>query len=447
MMVSPAGISISFGGTRGSDDDSRPVVARVFGFARDDEERPISHEMVVPAGQTVSQDLPQGMYNVQLTLPSGRILQRNVQINEDSNERYTFFEDFAPGAGFSLQETMGQADRSSLSRALSASGNSSSDEYFKALERASTIDSTTTSPLQSFRKGLRYWRTPAPASPLPAPPVHATMSLLRDPVLDMTQNDPPPSEADAIAPAELLGNGAMWRIASDRVASPDKHVRHWAHVTLPNGRVEVASLPLPWLCAASGTLSQATLLVDPARTDDAATRVAVDDAAMAGLLSFLDRGQANAAGPMLEMLERDDVIERVIRDGQNSLAACAAAYVGLAVYDPYEREIWDARLYDCMMRYPHVPDAAIVHARRAILRPQNSDDNGEAAEALRRACAAGIPYFSAGVPLLQEMLLLLSPDFPDLAPLAARAAQLAARTDLGQAFTVLRYAAPKEDRT
>ena len=34
MMISPTGITISFGGTRGRGSDERPVVARIFGFAR-----------------------------------------------------------------------------------------------------------------------------------------------------------------------------------------------------------------------------------------------------------------------------------------------------------------------------------------------------------------------------------------------------------------------------
>ena len=146
-------------------------------------------------------------------------------------------------------------------------------------------------------------------------------------------------------------------------------------------------------------------------------------------------------------LEKDNVIQEAIEGKQtNPLAACAAAYVGLSVYDPQAREVWDRWLGNCMRLFPNVPDAAIVHARRLILRPTGPDDNAEAADALRKASAAGIPYFSAGVALQREMLTVLTPDHTDLAPLAAAAARLASRVDPGQAFTVLRYAPPRETK-
>ena len=59
------------------------------------------------------------------------------------------------------------------------------------------------------------------------------------------------------------------------------------------------------------------------------------------------------------------------------------------------------------------------------------------------AVNAGPPFFSAGVALLREMLLLLSVDYPDLKPLADQASELAGRVDPTQIFTVLRYAPPQ----
>jgi hypothetical protein len=129
----------------------------------------------------------------------------------------------------------------------------------------------------------------------------------------------------------------------------------------------------------------------------------------------------------------------------NPLAACAAAYVGLAVYPPNEQERWDGWLRNCMERFPGVPDAAIVHARRLILRPGISEDQTQAAAALRKACAAGIPYFSAGIFLLREMLLQLSVEHPDFVAMAEDVGRIAGRVDAGQIFTVLRYAPTKEE--
>ena len=445
MFIRPTGIAISFGGSADGRGDSRPVVARIFGYAAGNEDgEPIMREMVVPAGEMVEEDLPHGLYNVQLRLPSGRILQRNVTIDEDSHETYKFFEDFAPNSGFSLQESAGRDGQKVLADAALASGNTSSEDYLKLQMRAAQDAQN-----QSFR-GSTWSLAPrfevAPENDQqPTPPSQAQLRVHEGgaPLLDAAP------EWDALAPvmaAELHGDVALWRIAFASGTPPQRATRRWAKVDLPDGGTEIASLPLPWYCAANDEFSPAEVLVDPSRSG-AATSVAVRDERLAGLLAYLDRGQARSAGPLLEQLEKDDVIRDAIEGKRsNPLAACAAAYVGLAVYNPNEREVWDHWLGNCVKWFPEVPDTAIVHARRLVLRPTGSDDNAKAADALRQACAAGIPYFSAGVALLREMLTVLAPDHPDLAPLAADAARLASRVDPGQAFTVLRYAAPWETK-
>ena len=442
MFVRPTGIAISFGGSPDRGGESRPVVARIFGYAAGDEDgEPIMREMVVPAGQMVEEDLPHGLYNVQLRLPSGRVLQRNVTIDEDSHETYQFFEDFAPNAGFSLQESVGRDGQKVLAEAVVASGNTSNEDYEQALTKAAQLASDK----RTISRDLSRFEVTPEIEDEPTPPRLATLRV--------HQGDAPELDAapawDSNAPetsTELHGDAALWRIAFVSDAPPQRATRRWAKVDLPGGGVEVASLPLPWFCPANDEFSSAEVLVDPSRSG-AATSVAVCDARLAGLLAYLDRGQAGSAGPLLEQLEKDDVIRDAIEGKRrNPLAACAAAYVGLAVYNPTEHEVWDRWLGNCMDWFPDVPDAAIVHARRLILRPTGPDDNAKAADALRKASKAGIPYFSAGVALQREMLTVLAPDHPDLAPLAAKAARLSSRVDPGQAFTVLRYAPPRETK-
>ncbi|MEG3148195.1 hypothetical protein U1839_26400 [Sphingomonas sp. RT2P30] len=436
-MISPTGLTISFGGTRGRSDDSRPVIARIAGFA-DGSDQLLNHELVVPAGQSKEQRLPQGLYNVQLTLPSGRIIQRNVKIDVDSNETYRFFEDFGSGSGFSLQESVGRDDNAILADAAESSGNTSEADYREAQAKAASIPTD---------RQLRRSRDTGPRSfssqrsIQPNPPRVAQLSQGAG-ALDLASQ-----EAGAairwsdVDPADHQGNSAIWRLRGDTNGVPTRLTRRWARVQLATGGVEIVSLPLPWFCVSRDEYLPADILVDPSRTGGAATTVAIRDEQLAGLLAFLDRGQASAAGPLLAELEQANIIEQTISDKMsNPLAACAAAYVGLAVYPPSEREQWDHWLGNCMRRFPDVPDAAIVHARRLILRPTGSEDNGVAASALRAACAAGVPFFSAGVFLLREMLTLLSADYADLRPLVERANILASRVDASQAFTVARYA-------
>jgi hypothetical protein len=437
MRVSPTGITISFGGTPGGNDGNRPVVARISGFATETEEA-VSREMVVPAGESIQQLLPQGLYNVQLTLPSGRIIQRNVKIAEDTHETYRFFEDFAPGAGFSLQEAINQPDRDILAIAANSSGNTSGADYEAILRKP-----TDAVALQKRDRDLKFATRTFPSNEEPPLPPRATLVQLDGPIDPVSGTTPDAIGRSPIEPAEQHGDSALWRIHYES-DPPEQSTRRWARVALPNGGVELASLPLPWFCPDTNKFSSAEVLVDPARSEGAATSVAVRDRRLAGLLAFLDRGQASSAAPLLAELERQDIIGQTIWSKMsNPLAACAAAYVGLAVYPPNEHEQWDVWLSNCMERFPGVPDAAIVHARRLVLRPTSAGDNALAAEALRLACAAGTPFFSAGVLLLREMLILLSADHEDLKPLAKKAGILAGRLDASQAFTVLRYAPAK----
>lgn len=446
MIINSKGITINFGGTRSDVDDSRTVVARIYGFPDDSPKEPIDREMVVPAGESVAQELPFGLYHVALTLPSGRIIQRSVTIDADADESIRFFEDFAPRGGFSLQEGSGRDGQALLAQSAAASGNTSGPDYDRAMTVAADAHRRAMAARPIGKSATRSRRS-AIEPDLPLPPAHPLLSLEQG--LDPGTAAEPPAVAPggAVEPVELHGNSALWRIAHGDPQPPTRATRRWARIALPDGRVELASLPLPWFCSAINEFSPAEVLVDPARRAGAASTVAVRDARLAGLLSYLDRGQAGAAKAMLEALENDNVIEQTIYDKMaNPLAACAAAYVGLAVYDPGEREQWDHWLENCMARFPGIPDAAIVHARRLVLRPTGEADNARAAASLRAACAAGVPFFSTGVLLLREMLLQLSGDHPDLETLADKAGRIAGRVDPGQAFTVLRYAAPRAAR-
>ncbi len=437
-MVAPTGITITFDGDGSGLRESRPVVARIFGFA-DGSEEPVSHEMVVPAGQTIEQPLGKGLYSVELTLSSGRIIQRNVRVNEDSNETFRFLDDLAEQSSFSLQDAVTQSGRRIFAEAAAAA----------AVQLSPTVPEPQHAPAPPEPGGLegivRRFRKRPPAAlsvrPRLATPTAATLAI-QDGWTYRSVSEPPeaPGWKD-IAPVERDGARALWRIRDDSFGPRTKTNRKWARIARADGGTEIASLPLPWVCTESRSFADAEILVDPDRYVGAATRVAVNDLKLAGLLAFLDQGQAGAARPMLEALEQNNVIEQTVYSKMsNPLAACAAAYVGLAVYPAKRRERWDEWLRNCMDRFPDVPDAAIVHARRLVLRPGNSDDQILAAAALRKACAAGIPYFSAGVFLLREMLLQLSAENADFSALAEETGRLASRVDASQIFTVLRFA-------
>lgn len=86
-----------------------------------------------------------------------------------------------------------------------------------------------------------------------------------------------------------------------------------------------------------------------------------------------------------------------------------------------------------------VPDGAIVHARRIMLRPHSNDHSTALINALRKAVAAGLPYFGVGLQLLRDMLQVASVEHDDAKALLEQIAPAAARLDPRQLFTVLRF--------
>jgi hypothetical protein len=436
MRITPSGIIISYGGA--GNGDSRPVVARIFGFPKGEEEA-VSYEMVVPAGERVQQPLQQGLYNVELTLSSGRIIQRNVKISEDNYETYRFLDDFGSTDSPSLQESIGGSEADVMAKTAI---NLPEPEHKQAARR---IPSPTSTLIDSLRKRLSFGvRKPRPRPQRELPPIvvpDAAALTLNQGWLSGLSPDVPSGEGWVErAPSEKHEKRLLWRVESYPANHPSAADRQWARIERQDGGFEIASLPLPWFCSETTAFVSADILFDLARAGGAATSVAINDAALSGLLSFLDRGQAGSARPLLEAVKGKLINDTIYSKMSNPLAACAAGYVGLAVYAPDQKERWDDWLENCMTRFPEIPDTAIVYARRLILRPTDPPDNERAAKALRQACAAGIPFFSTGVNLLREMLLQLSTDHADLLPLAEKVGQLAGRVDASQIFTVLRFA-------
>ena len=166
----------------------------------------------------------------------------------------------------------------------------------------------------------------------------------------------------------------------------------------------------------------------------------VRDPVLGGMLAYLGRGHLANVRPLVASLDHDGLIERTIRGKRrNPLAACAAAYVALAIFEPGERARWDGWLPNIMNWFPWLPDGAIVHARRIIQQARHSAEKDEALAALKRAYRCGIPYFAVGILHLRDLLMMFSTNDPDAREMLEKVSRVTSRIDTGQAFTVLRY--------
>lgn len=415
-----------------SDSGHKMGIAHIAGVSDDGNRVQVPAVTVGDEGM-VEQTLEPGIYNVQVTLPSGLVLQRTVDI-EDQKEVQMKLGASRRGKRdpeFSLQEYV---------RGLDVSDILEQAQSYTLTNAPLTggVDAFTMGSAGSGRsRSKRRSRTRSAPRPNRARVKLTDLPDMGEGLALWKQLAQPPERLWKDGKTQRAtrhdGETSIWQI-------PRGAGRQWAALIVPGGRRELASIPLPWNDVRTMESLSAELLVDPARKGRAASSLAIADSALFGLLAFLDHGRGASAAPLLKGLDDDGIIENTIYEkGNNPLAACAAAYVGLSYYAPAERERWDHWLQNCMTRFEHIPDTAIVHARRVMLRPLSSDERAQLPEFLLKACRAGVPYFSAGVHLLREMLTLCSGENGELDEYRAAVERVAARTDYSQVFTVLRY--------
>lgn len=454
----------------------------------------VAVDLILPAGAREGRTITveTGFYNVQLFLPAGGVVQKVCEVAAGQNVPVVLEEIDATASRFSLQEATGPASLGALLDQAVRSRAVDTSPIRGGSVRATTAREPGSEQARRGAKGRKPAATKVQASRKPAgvrsvkgtglmvagaprrmPTVEVESGrrprALRGSVRAAAPSGPAmwlaPSaglsgvatwrrlaDVDGVWLREAAGStlypplhardgAAVWRIDGSVAAQLDLTSRLWAVVDSASG-LEVVSLPAPWRSIADGMVSPIDVLTDAKVTGRAATSVAIHDQRLDGLLSYLDQGRISAVRPLVEQLDHAGLIQHVIMEkAQNPLAACAAAYVGLALFDPDEQERWDSWLPNIMTRFPWIPDGGIVHARRIMLRPRDASESSSVMAALTSAFQAGVPYYSAGLQLLREMLERLAVNRPEAAAMLSDVAPVAARADPRQLFTTLRYPA------
>jgi hypothetical protein len=401
-----------------------------------------TREVIVPGVGEVGVDLDPGFYNVQLILPTGRILQDYCEVVEGETQTVVFSDGEAADDPFSLQGLVGSDSPADVLDQLVKARMPATADMIAAdiapAEKASIAAER--DPELAATPGDSSEAAAEAPSPPPAELRIGSSERLRFPLcwVDLARPEPPfPRDGTWQAfdsQAQHLCT-ALWHLPTDLVPPRE---RRWG-VVQAHGCTELFSLPLPWRRAATFDEADVEVTVDPCAKGRSMTSVGIRDPQLEGLLGFLDRGRLGSARPVVEALDTPGNIREVIlKKAENPLAACAAAYIGLAIFDPGEQERWDDWLPNIMNLFPDIPDGAIVHARRIILRPSGPEENEEALAALKAAYRAGIPFYSVGLQLMREMFSLFTDD-EEARGMLEQVAQVASRVDPGQIFTVLRF--------
>lgn len=397
-----------------------------------------------------------GEYAIKLFLPGGGVLQDDCVVVPGLNPPLEFALPSQRSQAFSLQEVIGSSRLSETlddvigARELTGkrSAPKPSQKSLKVTSAPKRVAKLSGVRAAARKRGVGREATGKRAAPARVPNAASpTLFVLADGAaarfrdwhlfsMDGDSLSAFATREDKQKPIFVRDGAAIWRLHSN---AHETTGRSFALVDLGSA-YELASLPMPWRCVGRGTFSVIDLAVDTTLGGRAATSIAVHDQAIDALLSYLAPGQIRALGKVMEVFETEGLIEQIIADkAANPIAACAAAYAGLALFEPSQQERWDSWLPNLMDRFPWLPDGAIVHARRIMLRPHSSDPSAALIDALRKAVAAGLPYFGVGLQLLRDMLQVASVEHDDAKVLLEQIAPAAARLDPRQLFTVLRF--------
>jgi hypothetical protein len=407
---------------------SHELVARVETIS--DAETVEVRNVVIPATGELSLRIAEGVYNVQLFFPSGRIMQKSCEVKADRVRDLPFH---APAPKSRTSVTRGGDDRV-LKGMPPYVGTGPRALVHRSRGSGGSTASFVQSPVALARR-----RLPTVAS---GPSVRFGATLLSDGLETWRGfGDGLPGDAGPRANDLDLGpkGTANWHLPPNIAGDGGAAQRVWAFVNLP-GTTEAASIPAPWRCTATGELAGIDISINPITPGRAATSMTVHDPTLSGLLTYLGQGRLSSLRPMIEQMNSTGLIEEaILRKAENPLAACAAAYVGLAVLEPNEQERWVHWVPNLMSRFPWMPDGAIVNAHRMMLSPGPDARSADVLNALMCAYKAGIPYYSIGLQLMREMLSVLAPEEPLAADMLKNVVRISARSDPKQMFTVLRY--------
>jgi hypothetical protein len=436
------------------------VVARIQGYpsGTSRSELPFFREVIIPAsnGAGLDVDVVPGIYRVQAILPSGEMLQEERKVEDGQTVSIEFAlpvaRDWLAWQGFEGLASMPSSlqrpplvesrrvlpelkrPRGILGGLFGRIGGGPAERATETLPafpdvwRGARKDPTLVLKQQPTAGGSESWK-------------RAVAATEGADFIDGWQ-DPPDDREIRIESVRKEGEVSLWRVIKsagqplDR--SDDVPERYWA-LSDVGDVVETVSIPVPW--NVEGAACPVEILVDNAIEHlERRTSLIVRDPDLGGLLAYLGRGRLSSARALVVGLDDAGLIERSIREKmKNPLAACAAAYVGLAIFEPDEQERRGSWLPNIMNSFPWLPDGAIVHARRIIRRPRHSHERNEALAALKHAYQCGIPYFTAGVLQLRDPLLLFSSRDAEARSMLETVSQVASRLDPGQAFTVLRF--------
>ena len=415
-------------------------------------------ELVLPIGApTLSVSVAPGFYSVEVVMPSGKLLNRQVDLREDTQATATFDLGLSPHGWMTMQHLEGATPDEMTYKSIMASGSkglgrsrrgsvgggpeaefdpnmligpstpvSLSEPYKLMTEQLATAESGTSVLL--VRQDLRQ------ASPEAATIWWSDLAKTLEQAQPFFGFSSTQSFADNIV---VTSQGhdrwhEVWRLPSCETDG----MRYFALVKTAKS-AEIVSLPLPWSCEQLLGQDVIELSVDTSDVQRAArTSVTVLDPKLFTLLAYLKHGSMALGRKSQITGPGDSVLINALRaKQQNALAAAAAglALIGASQLD--REESWHSWIVNLDNWFDWLPDGAVLHARLKLIGAEGDAATAAGRGALLRAFHRGLPFYTLSLTWLLEGLRQFADDECQTA--AALVRRVAVRADVGQAFTVL----------
>lgn len=397
-------------------------------------------------------EMPSGGYQIQVSLPSGRMINQDFEIPDGSAETIDIaLESESPHEWLAVQNFVGNI------RASSA--------------RQHDPDKTQHRWLGAVTEKLRGRRRRSPRSKISA---QFDVGWLRSPteidpkkvwsdIEDATGNNLGGREATSVlsnalglpgslvlmpkihddgvvgtyrcvidGPIKEAGREVTDRSAWDGAVPP----RCYVFATRENS-CQLVCAPLPWFDLSNG--NQQSVFEVMTVDDNNFVTTAVRDTELGSILGYLTRNLLTSARKLVDNAEG-----MLFRKVSNPLGAAAGAYVMLSTENQRDDEHWHEWIKNLYVSFPWIPDGAIAYAMLKLNHQKTDEDVERALQAALRAFHRGLPFYAIGVRWLLDLLTAFSHDVVfstrhDEIKNCLRAVQLVARrTDFQQTFTKIR---------
>jgi hypothetical protein len=428
------------------------AVARVRRLDKSASEQSIA---VHVGGTTEVKGLEEGSYEVQLHLPSGKMLSQQIELGFDDHEQISFDASGAPARHLGWQHfsgaTVSDIEEDSWPADLKST---SGPAHYKDGSDLLDID-TAPGPKLLLIEGneirertvqgfdlISVWEQLAKGVKGEEKPV----SMVRGFFAKRQSSDENTNRSDS------------WQFGfAHRLEIGKRPKRQYALVQC-EGAQELVSLPLPWHVTGfngDSSLPFVDLLVDKvAGAHVSRTNVAIRDTVFGGLIAFMNNGSLSLAGEMIRNSpDLKEQLKKALRGKNNCpLGACASAYVLLATSDLANADLgledaddwheWIRNLgSDELFRW--IPDVSILAARLTLYTAETESDARKAIDYLHEALRGGLPFYSLGLVWLLELIGYFKDD-DHIAQVAPHVDLVSRHLDISQAFLVLKLSAKQK---